>query len=279
MTDSDGYAAAREPDGEALSSLPGPGARRAAKAFTWSAVALFWLVMLALHLGFGVALLDAILLSVLLAAVPLLAIAQVPLIHGLAIERIPVYWSSIVTLWILGTACWIVAARGGGAADLGLVGLPLGPLVGWTLGLTLAGLLLIAAFHGIARWSGALDSDLLEQLLPRTGKERALFALLSVAAGTGEGLAYRGYAIPALAPILGVGGAAVLTTVIFGVVHAYQGVLGIVRTALMGGVLAWGFLASGSLWPAILAHTLIDVVAGLLVGDRLLVRPGEPRTS
>lgn len=255
---------------------PSAGARSLARAMTWAAAVSFWVVMLALFFGVGLSLVDSILLSVLLAAVPLLAIAQVPLVDGAEIERLPAYWSSIATLWILGTACWFVGSRDGGSAALGLVGLPLPELMAWTVGLTLAGLLVIVVFHAFARWMGILDSDLLAQLLPTSARERRVFAVLSVAAGTGEELAYRGYVIPVLAPLLGVGGAAVLSTAIFGVIHAYQGVLGIVRTALMGGILAWGFLASGSLWPAILAHTLIDLIAGIALGDRLLVQSPAP---
>jgi membrane protease YdiL (CAAX protease family) len=44
----------------------------------------------------------------------------------------------------------------------------------------------------------------------------------------------------------------------------------------MGAFLAGGFLASGSLWPPILAHTLIDVLAGIVLGERLLTEPTEP---
>lgn len=250
-------------------------ARALAKALTWTAAMSFGVVMLGLYFGVGLPLVDAILLSLLLAAVPLLAMAQVPLVDGLEIERLPAYWSSIATLFALGAACWFAGSREGGSAALGLVGLPLQSMLAWTCGLTLAGLALIAVFHAIARWVGVLDTDLLAQLLPATSRERRVFALLSVAAGTGEELAYRGYVIPVLAPVLGVGGAAVLSTAVFGVVHAYQGAFGIVRTSLMGGVLAWGFLASGSLWPAILAHTLIDLVAGIALGERLLVQAPE----
>jgi len=42
---------------------------------------------------------------------------------------------------------------------------------------------------------------------------------------------------------------------------------------VLGGALAWGFLASGSLWPAIVAHALIDVLAGVVLGERLLSPP------
>lgn len=254
---------------------PGPEARRVARALIWSGVALFWVIALGLRLGADMALSDSILLSVLLAVVPVFAIAQVPLARDLEVERLPAYWSSIVTLWVLGTACWLVGSREGGAAALGFVGLPIGPLLAWTFVLAGAGLALIAAFHVVARRSGLSDSRLLSQLLPQTGKERGVFALLSVAAGTGEELAYRGYVIPVLAPLLGVAAAALVSTVVFGVMHAYQGTLGIVRTGLMGGVLAWGFIASGSLWPAILAHILIDLVAGIAFGEKLLVPAGE----
>lgn len=257
---------------------PTPEARRIAKILTWLGVTAFWLVTGSLYFGVGMPLVDCILLSVLLAAVPLFAIAQVPLLDGLEIERLPAYWSSIATLWILGTACWFVGTRDGGAAALGLVGLPMGSMIGWTALLTGAGLLIIVVFHGFASRAGLLDGDLLAQLLPQTGRERGVFAILSLAAGSGEEMAYRGYVIPVLAPLLGVGGAAALSTAVFGVVHAYQGALGVVRTTFMGGVLAWGFLASGSLWPAVLAHTLIDLVAGIALGDRLLVQsPREPR--
>lgn len=261
----------QEPDADVGGAFPSTRARSLARRLMWAGVVLFCVVLLALAAIAGMALVDAILLAVLLAAIPTFAIAQVPLIEGVEIERLPAYWSSIATLWILGTACWLVGARTEGPSALGFVTMPALPLVAWSLGLTIAGLLLIVAFHGIARSVGALDSDLLEQLLPRTARERRVFALLSVAAGTGEELAYRGYAIPALAPLLGVGGAAILSTAVFGVIHAYQGILGIVRTALMGGVLAWGFLATGSLWPSIIAHTLIDLVAGIALGDKLLV--------
>lgn len=265
---------ARDPASSEVPTLPpqpGPEARRFARALTWTGVTLFWVVGLLLHLVVGMALSDSILLSVLLAVVPVFAIAQVPLARDLTIERLPAYWSSIATLWILGTACWLVGTRDGGAAAVGLVGLSTGPLLAWTFGLALAGLLLIGIFHAIARRVGLADSRLLSQLLPRTRRERRVFAILSVAAGSGEELAYRGYAIPVLTPLLGVVGAAVLSTAVFGVMHAYQGALGIVRTSLMGGVLAWGFLASGSLWPAILAHILIDLVAGIALGEKLLV--------
>ena len=231
---------------------------------------LFWVVLLALTFVAELSLLDGVLLAVLLVAVPGLSVAQLPLIDGAPLERLPAYWSSIATLWLLGTAGWFVGTREDGAGALGLVPIPWVPLVLWTVGLTLGGLLTIFVFRQIGMMAGLGESPMLRQLLPRTDEERHVFGVLSVAAGFGEEIAYRGYAIPVLAPLLGVPGAAVLTSAVFGVLHGYQGALGIFRTGVMGGMLAWGFLASGSLWPPIIAHTLIDLVAGLWLGEKLL---------
>lgn len=233
-------------------------------------VLLFWVVQLTLAVVIGVPLLDSLLLAALLVAVPGLSLAQLPLIDGAPLERLPAYWSSIATLWLLGTACWFVGTRDGGAAAIGFTFVSAMSFLSWTLGLTLAGLLTILAFRQLSVWSGRLDSRLLRQLLPRSRRERVAFAVLSVAAGFGEEIAYRGYAITALSPLLGVAGAAALSSVVFGVLHGYQGALGMLRTGVMGGLLAWGFLASGSLWSPIAAHTLIDLLAGLWLGERLL---------
>ena len=214
-------------------------------------------------------LLDAILLAALLVAVPVSALAQLPFLDDLYVERIPIYWASIASIGFIGVAAWLVGTRDAGPG-VGLGTIAAAPLVLWALGLTVAGLATITLFREVATRIGTPDTPLLRELLPRTGRERGVFALLSVSAGFGEELAYRGYAISALAPITGVGGAAVVASVTFGVVHGYQGVLGMVRTGVMGGVLAWGFLASGSLWPGIVAHTLIDVLAGIVLGERLL---------
>lgn len=253
----------------------GVGARALARRLVWFGVVLFWVALGVLVLVVSVPVTDAILLTVLLVAVPAMSIAQLPLIKGAVIERIPAYWSSIASLWLIGTACWFVGTRADGPAALGLAGLPVGSLLGWTAGLTGAGLGVIGLFHWFGSRFGSPDTTLLRQLLPETREEKGIFLLLSVAAGSGEELAYRGYVIPVLSPFLGLPAAVALSTAVFGIMHGYQGIMGILRTTLMGGVLAWGFLASGSLWPAILAHTLIDMLAGVVLGERLLVRETE----
>ena len=250
---------------------------RMAIARRWLAVGvlLFWAVLLALMYGAGVPVLESVALAVLIGLAPPLSIAQVPAVGDEPIERLPAYWSSIATLWVLGGACWLVGTRGVGPAGVGLVAIRPGLLVTWTTVLTVGALGIMLAFRALAGAARIPDSPILRQLLPRDGREKGVFALLSVAAGFGEEIAYRGFALTALTPLLGGAGALMASSLAFGIVHAYQGYLGVVRTTLLGAFLAWGYLESGSLWPGILAHVLIDIVAGLLIGDRLL-SPVDP---
>ncbi len=233
----------------------------------------------------GIGILDVVVLAILLVVLPVLSIVQLRYLEGVEIRPLPVYASSAATLVILGGGCLAVGARRGGPEAVGIVPLPPATLAAWTIGLTVGGLAVLLVFRVLAPLVGAEDSPLLRMLLPRTGRERAAFTGLSIAAGAGEELAYRGYTISLLAVVMGPVGAVALSSAVFGVLHSYQGVIGIVRTTLLGGLLAWGFLASGSLWPPMLAHAALDVLAGAVLADRLMVPAaaggvgGEGRTE
>ncbi len=214
---------------------------------------------------------DAAALVALLVLLPVLSVLQVRLLRGVEVERMPAYLSSAVSLVVLGGAAWALGSRDGGSSAVGLVPLPWEAFALWSGGLVGAGLAVTAVFRGLGMALGLREVPLLRALLPRTGRERAAFTGLSVAAGVGEELAYRGYVIPVLAGLLGPAGAAAVSSVVFGVLHAYQGPLGMARTAALGGLLAWGFLASGSLLPPIAAHVLLDVILGVALAERMMV--------
>lgn len=222
--------------------------------------------------SFGV--LDVLTLVALLVVLPVFSIVQIRYLRDVVIRPMPVYASSAVTLVILGGGCLAVGARHGGPEALGIVALPGATTAAWTAGLTVGGLAVLLAFRVVAPLVGATEAPLLRMLLPRTARERAAFTGLSITAGAGEELAYRGYTISLLAPLLGPFWAAALSSAVFGVLHVYQGTWGIARTAVLGGLLAWGFLASGSLWPPMLAHAALDVLAGTVLADRLMVPAG-----
>jgi membrane protease YdiL (CAAX protease family) len=226
---------------------------------------LFWV---GTPLGFWAALYLAFLLELL----PALALAQLPLVEDEGpLPRVPVYLSSAALILIIGWLALMVGGREFGFEAMGLGSPEWGVVGGWTLGLTLGALLLLWIFLAIRRAAGLQESLLLVELLPKAGKEKGVFVLLSLAAGVGEELAYRGFLVPTLTLLMGwAWGAALLSSALFGLLHAYQGWLGIFRTAALGFAFAGSLIVTGSLWPAILAHAILDVIAGIFLGEVLL---------
>jgi membrane protease YdiL (CAAX protease family) len=209
-------------------------------------------------------------LATLLVLFPAVAVAQVPLVRGTEVPRLEAYGSSAVTLVLLALAS-AAAAWWPGGSGLALEAPPWGVLGLWTVGLTVAGLGVTLAFKWGSMRLGLREDPILRALLPRSTGEKWAFAGLSVCAGLGEEVAYRGYVLTMLIPQLGLVGAVAVSSSAFGVLHCYQGPQGILRTGIMGAVMAVGLLATGSLWVPILAHTLFDVLAGVFFADWLMV--------
>ena len=103
-------------------------------------------------------------------------------------------------------------------------------------------------------------------LLPRDRRELRYGIALSINAGVVEELLFR-FAVPAL--IFGVFGNALVAVVgsvlLFGVLHLYQGVWGVVGSIAIGGALMTLYLATGSILAAIVAHALIDLRSLVLI--------------
>ena len=101
--------------------------------------------------------------------------------------------------------------------------------------------------------------------LPRTVKESRYFIFgVSVSAGICEELLYRGYLIQLLAGYMPTYGAVILSSFAFGLGHLYQGPIHILRTALLGVVMALIYLVTDSIIIPILLHTVIDMYSGAL---------------
>jgi membrane protease YdiL (CAAX protease family) len=139
-------------------------------------------------------------------------------------------------------------------------------------GLILGGLLAGGVLGGLVaarKGKGAKGPVLgdIEPLLPRNGAEIAHGALLGINAGLVEEIFFRLY-LPLLLILAGFDAVAafVIAGVIFGLVHLYQGWVGVLATTALGAVLSGAYLLSGSLAVPILLHILIDLNA-------LVVRP------
>lgn len=90
--------------------------------------------------------------------------------------------------------------------------------------------------------------------------------LVLIAAGNGliEEVVVVGYLITRLRQTgWGVAAAVAFSSVLRGTYHLYQGFGGFVGNAVMGVIFALFFLRTRRLWPLILAHTLLDIVAFL----------------
>jgi len=109
-------------------------------------------------------------------------------------------------------------------------------------------------------------------ILPVTQEERAWFAFVSVTAGICEEILYRGFLIRYLSNgpwHAGLWIALAIASISFGLAHGYQGLSGIIGTAVLGAAMAMLFLASGSLWLPMALHAIIDLRI------LLLLRPGD----
>jgi hypothetical protein len=91
------------------------------------------------------------------------------------------------------------------------------------------------------------------------------------AAAFGEEILFRGYVVERLVRLHGDGrsawiGAVLVQSVVFGLLHFYQGPSGIVITGIIGLLFGLAFLVvRRNLWVLILAHGLIDTVSFLLI--------------
>jgi membrane protease YdiL (CAAX protease family) len=127
-------------------------------------------------------------------------------------------------------------------------------------------LLLGAAYHSRLGPLERLRNDLREHVMPHfAAATPAELAWLSLAAGLGEELLFRGFLQTALEarmdPNLGGGWLPlVLASVIFGLAHFLSTTYLVLATG-MGLYLGWLLTATGSLWPPVVAHAVYDFVA------------------
>jgi membrane protease YdiL (CAAX protease family) len=216
---------------------------------------------------------------ILLVVVPVLSFLTARQPEVRRIPRVDLYISAVAAQWILTLpALGVVAIDGSGLASLGLRRLPLDPLLKWTAGLTLgtlAGLALMMILESRGLWPS--DSDLVELLVPRTGREKLLaVVLVAPTAAICEEILYRGFLFPRLMEWSdSATWALAVASLGFGLAHAYQGLHGMVRAAVLGALLTVPLVHTGSLYPSMASHFLIDAVALVWLGPRLL-KPSKP---
>lgn len=203
--------------------------------------------------------------------IPLLAVWSARRLRVSDTSTRAIYVSALVYQWLLGLLTYAVLLLDGeGPGDIGF--LPIPPVMGAVIALAILvlGTGVIAGSEGLkGRW-GEPPSALRAKLIPRTGSDVLLFALLSLSAGICEEFIFRGYLVSRLSRLSGsMQAAAIVSALLFGLGHANYGWTGIVRAALLGWVLTVPLFLAGSLFPSVVAHAAIDLFAGLWFLPRL----------
>jgi membrane protease YdiL (CAAX protease family) len=202
----------------------------------------------------------------------LLAMPQVS-----SMERLVLYASTIGFQWFaVAVVAWRAWAHGFTAAQLGLVVRDSNRI----LAASFVGAVTIAALQWLnlrrvgkipVESRGSLQA-IAERILPKSTVELLPYLALAITAGLCEEFLYRGFAMAALARVGLQGWAVVLiSSVLFGLAHSYQGRGGVVMTLIIGTILGSSRIAYDCLVPAIFWHSAVDVVAGT-AGPRYLTR-------
>jgi uncharacterized protein len=117
-------------------------------------------------------------------------------------------------------------------------------------------------------------------LIPDTTRERPWFGAVSVGAGISEELAFRGfllYYFSLYLPQMNAVEKVVLSALVFGFAHLYQGWRGVIGTAIVGGIFGALYVLTGSLLLPMAVHATTDL-RGLLIFPPD-VHGGEPVTA
>ena len=108
------------------------------------------------------------------------------------------------------------------------------------------------------------QDDIAEDL--GVGDESVLVAVAAVVlivglAALSEEMFFRGFVFSGLRSRMTVWPAAVISGLVFGLVHAPTGITTVIPLAVFGVALAWLYDRTGSLWPSVIAHAMNNALA------------------
>jgi uncharacterized protein len=173
-----------------------------------------------------------------------------------------------------GVTAWRALARGLTAADLALSVPNRERLIIAFVGAATLAALQWLNLRRIGRSTGKpaeFMHQLAERILPQSPKELPPYLCLALSAGLCEEFLYRGFVMAALSRAgLSAWQAVLISSVLFGLAHLYQGRGGFVGTMVLGGVFGTARIAYDSLVPVMTWHFAIDAVAGI-AGPRYLI--------
>lgn len=183
---------------------------------------------------------------------------------------------AVVALWWWAGRAWtplgLVAPKGVRLA----IGAALVALLAWRM-LAQSRAIARLAPEKLAAYARRLPAGI-DLISPHTPAEERAFGALSVTAGICEELIARGYLMWFIGAWTGPWIAAVLSSALFGLGHAYQGRSGVIKTGAVGLVMALVYLGTGSLLPGMALHALIDLGSGAAM-RKIVAAAAPPETS
>ena len=201
-----------------------------------------------------------------------------------ASERIRLYLSTIAFQWTASAVVfWRARSRGLTLEQLGLAH----PSDLWYLAGAAVGACLLGALHWAnLRRIGSSEHVKAEKLraigvriFPQSRAELVPYCVLALTAGVCEEFLYRGFSMAAMNRA-GLPGWAVLvlSSILFGLAHIYQGRSGFLGTLALGTVFAAARIAYDSIVPMMFWHAAVDLVAGL-AGPKYILRRKQNETT
>jgi uncharacterized protein len=183
-------------------------------------------------------------------------------------SRLKLYATTIFGLWGLTFAIALASSESGFNPRLiGVTEMPFAPFLMWTGISLVASAALILAFKAF----GTRETQVLEHLVPQTALEKLVYVGVSLTAGICEEFVFRGFLLGALRVSTGSAlFATLLSAGAFGIAHAHQDAAGALRATLLALVLSVPVLVTGSLYPGIAAHAIVDIAGGLWLSKWLL---------
>jgi membrane protease YdiL (CAAX protease family) len=214
--------------------------------------------------------LPALLLTFLTALVGTLAIVVVVELAGMEVDSndlppgVTIGGTIVQDFALVGSAVLFARVWAGGvsAADFGIRRTRLGPAIGWTA-LTWFSYLAFSA-----AWAAIFDITESDNLPAELGADESTLALIAVAflvtlvAPIAEELFFRGFCFTAVRRALGVAGSAIVTGVIFGLIHAGGTEPEfLVPLGVLGALLCLLYWRTGSIVPCMVLHAINNSIA------------------
>ena len=196
--------------------------------------------------------------------------------HGTDPNRPHQYRQTILLQWLafagLGSY-WLISDR-----TLNELGFRFGWDWGVWLGIALLLIMtggLTAGWMRVQRMTSSEKAELCENLgdlkffLPHTQLEYRWLVGVSFTAGIVEETIYRGFLFWYLAHALPDWAVLLVSSLVFGLCHSYQGKAGTVRVTGIGVLLGAYYMLTGSLWLPIIAHIVFDILQGRVLYEAL----------